>query len=314
MKHKFKLKQITASLVRTILRVLLFIPTVFASIMVYRLNIMVWVREVVLGNPAISQECPDATHIHVPGNSEVTPCIPCIYMSNNPIIHRYAPSAKRLLSLYSLEDAAEDIADLIQRQCEIQNNLSLSGISIGGATLILALDKLRERNFDFSKIEKVRIINTFNSLPNAIAGIASRNRLIYLPLIIFLIHISLKLVFLLSAAVFSLPWLSSIGFLSFILVPELSSMIYTAAMILIPSLMMLNNAKPLGHFIAFLLNSRHDVLAANNRVKDCIKNYKFCHQVNDEVIKDFARLKGTAGYARPYESFCHMQVPNGFMN
>ena len=278
--------------------------------MVYPLNIMVWVRVRLLGYSVVPQERYNATHIHVPGNAELTTCI---RINKSSIIHRYAPSVKHLFSIYSLEDAAEDVAGLIQRQCQHQDELSLSGWSIGGATLILALDKLRERRFNFNKIEKVRIINTFNSLPNAIAGIISINWRVFLPLIIFLIHISLKLVFLLSAAIFSLPWLSSIGFLSLTLVPELSSIIYTAAIILIPSLMMLNNAKPLGHLIAFLLNSRHDVAAANDRVKGHIPDYKLCHQVNDEVIKDFARLKGDAGGAHPNFGFCHGTVPRGFI-
>ena len=85
----------------------------------------------------------------------------------------FAPPGYTPFKLFSLHEAARDLADTIEAAAKIDRfkTIKLYGISMGGATIVLALDILKKEGRLPEKLEKIFVANTFNSLTNVVASI-----------------------------------------------------------------------------------------------------------------------------------------------
>jgi len=125
--------------------------------------------------------------VYVPGNGET---------KSDPFKRAYihfAPPGRSLFNLFSLKEAAKDLARYLQ-DLEKRDNVEkihLAGISMGGATIILALSYLHRRGIRLTKLKKVLVMNTFQSLSSVIEDILSTGgiQLLLMPLLEIMIHV-----------------------------------------------------------------------------------------------------------------------------
>lgn len=143
----------------------------------------------------------------------------------------FAPPGYTPFKLFSLHEAARDLADTIEATAKIDHfkTIKLYGISMGGATIVLALDILKKEGRLPEKLEKIFVANTFNSLTNVvpiIIQLTSPLRYLFRGLLAGYMHVLYRVI--IGAAPISL-------FRLVILLPALMQIASTGVSILFPA-------------------------------------------------------------------------------
>jgi hypothetical protein len=268
----------------------------------------------------------------VPGNAQLLEPHHLIWGSNDNTDNYmyFASAARHWFKLFSLKDAAKDLADHLQRLQDSPGveQINIAGLSMGGATLVLALDRLKRKGVDVSKIKKVYIFNTFSSLSAVIADILQEFKVTFTLCLMFCMHlgftmlvgapmyfINLAILYILSNSNFILDCLSATvphneGGKRFYIDSELVAimlttlsvlllkssvvgsalLMYQCAILLLPYIL-LYNTMLIAKAVTWLMDSDIDVRAAyDNILKDPSYNLSVFQAGGDSLLARGVRL------------------------